>query len=139
MTYQRIAKDIAMLSLVAALALVPAKSRTVDQAETSAIGRPPAGLSVSDWNAILAAYEQNRNAVFAVPGGYQARNDAQDWLVNFDGRGFEVTPDRAQWRWGLELESFGRTRREHMPTHTGMLADKERLTYAWGRGLRSGG
>jgi hypothetical protein len=73
----------------------------------------PEELLASDWSSIRAAYEANRHAVFAVKKSagvsrvYQARNPGQQWRTQFDGRGFETTPDGGGWSWGLQLVSYG--------------------------------
>ena len=72
------------------------------------IEEPPAGLTVVDWAAIRALYEQHRHtATLDEDGSYAARNSGQRWNVRFDGRGFLVEPDQGGWTWGLELTSFG--------------------------------
>ena len=67
----------------------------------------PAGLTAADWQSIVQEYQRHRHAAFAVGGGYQARSFEQQWLTQFDGRGFTVAPDNGGWMWGLELESYG--------------------------------
>ena len=68
-------------------------------------------LSDSDWASIRQAYEQSRHSVFSVGSGeatrWEARNPGQQWQAQFDGRGFAVKPDGANWQWGLELRSYG--------------------------------
>jgi len=93
----------------------------------------PANLSASDRSAIQRA----QRSAQAVPGGYRAHNDTQQWSADFDRRGFEVRPDRGGWRWGLELESYGRAGKEHSVAGTAQTAtDHERVTYEWNGGLR---
>ena len=75
-------------------------------AQAEAAGTPD-GLSTSDWNSIRAEYERHRQAAFPVEGGHRARNFGQQWVNEFDGRGFLVTPDSGAWKWGLQLESYG--------------------------------
>jgi hypothetical protein len=48
----------------------------------------PDGLAKSDWTSIRAAYEAGRHAFQPAADGWQARNPGQQWLTNFDGRGF---------------------------------------------------
>ncbi len=101
----------------------------------------PEGLAGSDWKSIRQVYEQNRHAVvavsMAVDGAFRARNPGQQWLTHFDGRGFVVNPDGANWQWGLELQSYG------FPGHqrsingqANMTADNNRVTYDWHEGLQ---
>lgn len=93
----------------------------------------PDGLSGSDWSGIRAAYEANRHAVFAVEGGYQARNPGQQWRTRFDGRGFVTTADSGEWSWGLELVSFGRGNALREVGETRPIAGHcgQRMEYAW--------
>ena len=63
-------------------------------------GEVPDGLSVSEWNSIRAEYERHRQAAFPVEGGHRARNFGQQWVTEFDGRGFLVTPDSGGWEVG---------------------------------------
>ena len=48
----------------------------------------PNGMSLVDWQQIRAEYERNRHAAFADNAGVHARNFRQQWLTQFDGRGF---------------------------------------------------
>jgi len=63
----------------------------------------PHGLTVVDWTQIRAEYERHRHGMFPDGGGFKARSFEQQWLAHFDGRGFSLEPDHADWRWGLEL------------------------------------
>ena len=97
----------------------------------------PEGLTGSDWSSIRQAYERHRHAVVAVDGEFRARNPGQQWMTHFDGRGFTVQPSGADWRWGLELQSYG------FPGHqravggqATMTAQNDRMTYDWDAGLR---
>ena len=81
---------------------------------------------------IRGEYERNRRAAVRVGDAYQARNPQQQWLADFDGRGFSVQPDGADWRWGLELERYGFAGQEQgVQGRARVTADKERVTYAW--------
>ena len=73
----------------------------------SAQEQVPEGLEPGDWSSIRAAYEAGRHSAFEVEGGYQARNPGQQWLTEFDGRGFLVQPDGGAWSWGLQLHAYG--------------------------------
>ena len=73
----------------------------------------PEGLAKSDWSSIRAAYEAGRHAFQPVEGQdghWQARNPGQQWTTQFDGRGFIAQPKGADWQWGLELQSYYKTR-----------------------------
>src|ERR1051326_1139998 len=91
----------------------------------------PNGLSGADWSSICAEYERHRQAAFPVEGGHRARNYGQRWVTRFDGRGFDVTPDAAGWRWGLELQSYGFPGQEREVKHARANADVEKLSYQW--------
>ena len=116
---------------------LPRVNPTNHHPQIVAPGTIPVGLGTSDWNAIRQEYERNRHAAFAIPGGYQARNFGQQWLVQFDGRGFEVRPDGAQWTWGLQLEGYGRPGQLHtISRRPAVSAAKERVSYDWSPGIR---
>ena len=91
----------------------------------------PNGLSGSDRASIRAEYERHRRTAFPVAGGHRARNYGQQWVTRFDGRGFDVTPDAAGWRWGLELLSYGFPGQELSVKHARASADVEKLAYQW--------
>ncbi len=92
----------------------------------------PDGLSASDWSNIRAAYEADRQHVFAVDDGWRARNPGQRWTTAFDGRGFTITPDAAGWAFGLELRSYGWGGEQHRVAHPrSVAADGGRLAYRW--------
>jgi len=89
-------------------------------------------LSTADWRGVRAAYEAGRHQVGAIAGGHAARNHGQAWTLHFDGRGFSARPDAGDWRWGLELVSFGAVGHEQVlaePPRVG--TDGRRITYAW--------
>lgn len=92
----------------------------------------PKGLTHGDWNGIRQAYEQQRRAAFSVKGEQRARNQAQQWLSRFDGRGVSVEPDSADWRWGLELRSYGfPSQPQTIAGRAQVSAAAERVTYTW--------
>jgi hypothetical protein len=101
-------------------------------------------LTESDWTSIRREYERHRHAAVAVDGGFRARNPGQQWLIQFDGRGFDVEPNGAAWRWGLELTSFGFP--GHQRTVSGQAkvtaepavagAKYDRVNYDWDAGVR---
>ncbi|MES2469413.1 MAG: FG-GAP repeat protein, partial [Verrucomicrobiota bacterium] len=93
------------------------------------------GLAKSDWASIReahSAWEHRVSPVEGQSGEWQARNPGQHWTTRFDGRGFTTSPHGAQWRWGLELQSYG-----YGQCHTtvrgvpGVKAEGGRLTYQW--------
>ena len=119
-----------LLLLVLVALMGPAGSR-------AAAGGVPDGLGTSDWNSIRAEYERQRQAVFPVEGGHRARNFAQQWVSEFDGRGFLVTPDSGGWKWGLRLESYGWAGRAQAVTERPRVtAETERVNYDWDETLR---
>jgi len=87
----------------------------------------PQGLTVVDWTQIRTEYERHRHGMFPDGGGFKARSFEQQWLARFDGRGFLVEPNQADWRWGLEL--VGVQGRAHVTT------DVNRITYRWSADL----
>ncbi|MCA8942921.1 MAG: FG-GAP repeat protein [Planctomycetes bacterium] len=95
----------------------------------------PDGISPRDWSGIEAAHESARHLVEVADDGHVARNPGQGWTTKFDGRGFTVTPDAGEWRWGLELVSYGR--RDGLPrvvtTPESVNVSGQRLTYRWDR------
>ena len=92
----------------------------------------PEGLSTGDWAGIRAAHEAGRHAAFAVEGGFEARNPGLRWTTTFDGRGVRVRPDRGDWTWGLELESYGFAGGEQPVTGPATVnAAGQRVSYAW--------
>jgi FG-GAP repeat len=85
----------------------------------------PTGLTTADWNSIRAEHESQRHAVIASGSRYLARNPGQHWETKFDGAGFVIQPEKGDWRWGLELRSYG------FPGHE-QITDKARRTTAEG-------
>ncbi len=93
----------------------------------------PAGLSAGDWSGIRAAHEDWQHRFEkSEDGSHTASNPGQDWTTRFDGRGFLVEPAGEQWRWGLELRSYG------IGEHRIALAEKapvstsdQKLSYRW--------
>ena len=114
----------------------------------------PQGITTSDWTSIQQEYERHRHAIFQrddeSSGIWQTRNPAQQLSVQFDGRGFEVSPEVADWRWGLELQSYGFPGAERtVRGKANITIAVERLNYDWdgalqewyineGRGLEHG-
>ena len=76
----------------------------------------PEGVSQGDWQTIAAQVSAHRHQIVAAADGFQARNPDQQWLMHFDGQGFEVTPQGADWTWGLSLKSYGRNGAEQAVT-----------------------
>src|SRR5579862_5524650 len=69
--------------------------------------RLPGNIDVADWRAIRQEYERHRRGMFAENGEYVARSYSQQWLARFDRVGFEIRPDKGDWRWGLDLLRYG--------------------------------
>ncbi len=67
----------------------------------------PRGLTASDWSTIRALHEAQGHTVIPSDAGYRAHNSGQQWQTEFDGRGFMTRPEKGDWRWGLELCSYG--------------------------------
>ena len=105
---------------------------------TFAAGKPvgdpnavPTGLAASDWNSIRAVHEAQSRAITPSEAGYQARNPGQQWETEFDGRGFLTRPAKGDWRWGLELRSYGFAGHERSVERAPRAAKAEgqRITY----------
>jgi hypothetical protein len=95
-------------------------------------GVVPNGLTASDWVGIRGEYERHRHAAFAVASEHRARNYRQQWLSHFDGRGFTVAPNEANWSWGLELKSYGFAGSERIVKGKAEVKTAvERVTYMW--------
>ncbi|MCA8941319.1 MAG: FG-GAP repeat protein, partial [Planctomycetes bacterium] len=130
------------LSLLAAIAF----GTSTAWAQNSA----PDGIPAPDWSGLVAARQVARHAIGTSEHGHEAFNPGQRWSTRFDGRGFEVEPEVAAWRWGLELASFGTGREQRSITRTADVSVAgPRLTYGWtpaleewyvndGRGLEHG-
>ncbi|HQW82304.1 MAG TPA: FG-GAP repeat protein, partial [Pseudomonadota bacterium] len=95
----------------------------------------PKGLSTNDWQSIQAAWQAGRHAVAEStdqPGTWTARNPGQQWLLHFDGRGFEAQPDGTDWRWGLQLQRWGMAGAEQVINGKAvMLREGQRARYQW--------
>lgn len=112
-----------------------------------------AGLSETDWKQIGAAYDVAAHGFSAdEKGTFHARNPKQQWLANFDGRGFNLIPDHGEWSWGLRLNGFSGNKTSPLSRTTptnGIRHEGTRLEYRWnanftewflndGRGLEHG-
>lgn len=92
----------------------------------------PEGLAKSDWSSIRAAYEAGRHAFQPVDGGWQARNQGQQWTTKFDRRGFLAQPKDADWQWGLEFKSYGFGEQQTEVGGTPAVRNEgQRLSYQW--------
>jgi hypothetical protein len=104
---------------------------TIPLVQVEAAGVPK-GLTANDWAGIKGEYERHRHAAFAVASEHRARNYAQQWLAHFDGRGFTVNPHYANWKWGLELKSYGFAGNERVAQGKAEVKSAvERVTYKW--------
>lgn len=95
----------------------PAAARSID---------PRPKLTAVDWSQIRAEHERHRHSAFPDGSGFRARNREQQWNARFDGRGFEIEPDRGNWRFGLELLGHGKAL---------VTVGKNRVAYAWELGV----
>ncbi|HAB18715.1 MAG TPA: hypothetical protein DCE44_20030, partial [Verrucomicrobiales bacterium] len=73
----------------------------------SSPGNLPAGLSSATWAEIHTAHRLSQRTVTPSAGGHQAKNPGQQWSTDFDGRGFLINHDKANWKWGLKVRSYG--------------------------------
>ncbi|MEZ5402355.1 MAG: BACON domain-containing carbohydrate-binding protein [Bryobacteraceae bacterium] len=96
----------------------------------------PGTLTNDDLRQIRAEYERHSYSIEADSGEFRAANPAQGWLLRFDGRGVSVAPREASWSWGLDLESFGRAKRNvALGPAAAVAGSGQTLTYRWGAGL----
>ena len=93
----------------------------------------PVGMGSSDWSSITQEYQRHRHAAFPIDrGGYKARGWEQQWVMRFDGRGFEVIPDEGGWRWGLQLQNYGfRAAERDVAKPARVSTNVERISYRW--------
>ena len=90
----------------------------------------PTGLTASDWKSIRAAHEEQRRAITPSEAGYRAYNPGQQWQTEFDGHGFLARPKKGDWRWGLELRSYGFAGHERFVERAPRAkAEGQRMTY----------
>ncbi len=102
----------------------------------AAAGKVPDGLGASDWNSIRAEHERHRHAAVPIAGGHRARNFGQQWVSDFDGRGFLITPNSGGWTWGLQLQSYGWAGHAHALTdQPRVTTETERVSYNWDENL----
>ncbi len=95
-------------SFFGTLLLIVSMAVGVARGNDSPLEKTPAGISSSDWEGIRAAHSASLHAFVPTnDGGWKGRNPGQQWTTEFDGRGFETKPTGAEWRWGLELRSYG--------------------------------
>ena len=129
-----------LLPMVTALAMSTHLCAATPSGSPQPLGSPdqvPDGLAKSDWTSIRAAYEAGRHAFQPTEGGWQARNPGQQWLTNFDGRGFVAQPNDNAWQWGLELTSYGFSGNERAISGVpAVTAAGQRLTYQWAAGVQ---
>jgi hypothetical protein len=136
---QRLRQTILALSLAASTILSAQATAALQSTPTRSVALTadavPLGLVRSDWQSIRAAYEAERHAFQPVAGRngvWQARNPGQQLLSTFDGRGFLAQPQGADWRWGLELQSYGFGAKQHAVGGTPAIkAEGRRLSYQW--------
>ena len=124
-----------LLALPLLLTIIPHLVAAAPMGKSPKLTSPdgvPDGLATSDWAGIRAAYEAGRHAFRPINGGWQARNPKQQWVTNFDGRGFVARPADGGWQWGLELECYGFAGQEHAISGVpAVKVDGYRLTYQW--------
>jgi hypothetical protein len=80
------------------------------QPRTGTAEKLPVGLERTDWQGILAAHEEWKHAIEAAPDrqtGWRAVSAGVGLQATFAERGAEVRMEGGDWRWGLELVSYG--------------------------------
>ncbi len=101
-------------------------------AATGAANAETDTLDESDWDQIRAEHDRHRHAAVAGETGYFARNHSQQWLIEFDGRGFTAQPEEGDWSWGLELVGYGPESAGQTVDGTAPIATElNRVSYAW--------
>lgn len=121
--------------IVASLLLIAPGSAGAAEGSSKA-PRLPAGLTTADWDSIRGVHEAQQHAFIASDRGYRASNPSQKWETRFDGAGFLTQPENGDWRWGLELRSYGFPGHQQIATKAGaMKARGQRLTYERGTSL----
>lgn len=92
----------------------------------------PEELTASDWSGIVAAHRVAQRAIAATDNGsHTARSPSQQWKIDFDGRGFSVKPDSADWRWGLRLQRYEAGRSVALSKPKRVTSEADRMVYRW--------
>ncbi|TDU66522.1 FG-GAP repeat protein [Prosthecobacter fusiformis] len=130
-----------MVTLLFAATQIQAEPAQVAEQTPVATGKPqqmtspdqvPEGLGKSDWQNIRAAHKAWEHSFLPMEDGWQARNGGQQWITQFDGRGFLARPKGADWQWGLELRSYGFGRQQRaVAGRPAVKAEGQRLSYQW--------
>ena len=102
----------------------------------AAFAATPKGLSQSDWSSIRKEHTRHQQAASPAEGGWRARNLRQNWSSILRRAGFEVTPARGSWRWGLKLAAYGYAGQERRVGVPEAAADVEKFSYQWDSILR---
>lgn len=100
--------------------------------------RTQQGLTATEWQGIRAAHEAWKHRFIEEEDGVvSAVNPGQRWRTEFDGRGFTAQPSGQNWKWGLELKSYGIGDSRVEPRGRPRIETSERqLTYHWSKNLR---
>jgi trimeric autotransporter adhesin len=119
-----------LFGLLAAVAFAIPTARA-DQPNSATTPTP------SDWSGIRSAHETWKHRFEkAEDGSFLARNPGQQWTTRFDGRGFLVEPTGQDWRWGMELRSYGVGELRHgIPGTARVATGEKRLSYHWHESL----
>ena len=90
-------------------------------------------LTAGEWRGIREAHESWKREVRRDGDGWRVFNSEQRLTTTFDGRGFEVRTGLAEWRWGLELESYGvgSEQRRIGKRQAAVKVDGARIGYGW--------
>ena len=90
-------------------------------------------LTAGEWRGIREAHELWKREVRRDGDGWRVFNSEQRLSTTFDGRGFEVRTGLAEWRWGLELESYGvgGEQRQIGKRQAAVKVDGARIAYGW--------
>lgn len=97
----------------------------------------PEGLSASSWAEIQQIHQAKQHEIRTVEAGFEAINRGLGMRMSFDGRGLLVKPAKADWTWGLELDSYGFAGALHtVSTPATARATEGRMEYEWGTALQ---
>ena len=117
--------------------LASTDKRRSGQSTVSSADKLPSGLEHSDWNGILEAHQACMHSIKADRQIWRTHTHRTGLTATFDGSGFEVRPESGDWRWGLELVSYGRGHRQVSVGNRkiDVSATEQQINYQWDQNL----
>ncbi len=98
----------------------------------TAWAKMPGAVDPDGWQTIVAQIQAHQHQMVVSQDGWQASNPGQHWQTRFDAHGFVVTPQQANWTWGLRLHSYGIAGAEQTPSQPPAIhVEGNRVEYAW--------